>query len=196
MVIAGEVNATPVDHVNGVELYWEQRGSAPRLLFFNQPLAAELGLQPELASDTSTLAAIFAGNIVPEGAEPLVHTPPREVGRRGPAMEDKDRDSPGRTVDPAGEHLASTGQRDHTTRWQRRRHGRPGRPLLERPGEAAHPLPRVAPPGIAGHPVVCHPVACHPVACHPMVRARGVRAAGTAWDAAYGGSSSGEDIPK
>src|SRR5690348_13797243 len=25
----------PVGHVNGVELYWEQRGSGPRLLFFN-----------------------------------------------------------------------------------------------------------------------------------------------------------------
>ena len=25
----------PVDHVNGVELYWEQRGSGPRLLFCN-----------------------------------------------------------------------------------------------------------------------------------------------------------------
>ena len=25
----------PVDHVNGVELYWEQRGAGPRLLFCN-----------------------------------------------------------------------------------------------------------------------------------------------------------------
>src|SRR5689334_16998839 len=25
----------PSDHVNGVELYWEQRGSGPRLLFCN-----------------------------------------------------------------------------------------------------------------------------------------------------------------
>ena len=25
----------PVDHVNGVELYWERRGSGPRLLFCN-----------------------------------------------------------------------------------------------------------------------------------------------------------------
>jgi hypothetical protein len=32
---AGEVSAMPVDHVNGVELYWEQRGSGPRLLFCN-----------------------------------------------------------------------------------------------------------------------------------------------------------------
>jgi pimeloyl-ACP methyl ester carboxylesterase len=33
--MAGEVSATPVDHVNGVELYWERRGSGPRLLFVN-----------------------------------------------------------------------------------------------------------------------------------------------------------------
>jgi 3-oxoadipate enol-lactonase len=31
----GEVSAMPVDHVSGVELYWEQRGSGPRLLFCN-----------------------------------------------------------------------------------------------------------------------------------------------------------------
>jgi len=42
----------------------------PRLLFLNQPLADELGLDPAaLLSDTG--AAIFAGNMVPEGAAPL-----------------------------------------------------------------------------------------------------------------------------
>src|SRR5262249_52137995 len=30
-----EVSAMPVNRVNGVELYWEQRGSGPRLLFCN-----------------------------------------------------------------------------------------------------------------------------------------------------------------
>jgi serine/tyrosine/threonine adenylyltransferase len=43
---------------------------APRLLFFNQSLAEELGL--DLASlDDAAKAAIFAGNTVPDGAEPL-----------------------------------------------------------------------------------------------------------------------------
>jgi serine/tyrosine/threonine adenylyltransferase len=43
---------------------------APRLLFLNRDLADELGLDPEaLAGDHG--AAIFAGNTVPEGAEPL-----------------------------------------------------------------------------------------------------------------------------
>ena len=42
----------------------------PRLLFLNHSLAAELGL--DLAAlDTPARAAIFAGNTVPEGAEPL-----------------------------------------------------------------------------------------------------------------------------
>ena len=31
----GEVSAMPVDQVNEVELYWEQRGTGPRLLFCN-----------------------------------------------------------------------------------------------------------------------------------------------------------------
>jgi uncharacterized protein YdiU (UPF0061 family) len=44
--------------------------SAPRLLYLNSSLADELGL--DLASlDDATKAAIFAGNQVPDGAEPL-----------------------------------------------------------------------------------------------------------------------------
>src|SRR5262252_10843915 len=35
VVIAGEVSAMPSGHVNGFVLYWEQRGSGPRLLFCN-----------------------------------------------------------------------------------------------------------------------------------------------------------------
>ena len=43
---------------------------SPRLLFLNQPLAEELGLDPAaLLGDQG--AAIFAGNTVPDGAEPL-----------------------------------------------------------------------------------------------------------------------------
>jgi len=42
----------------------------PRLIFFNEPLAEELRL--DLASlDSAAKAAVFAGNTVPEGAEPL-----------------------------------------------------------------------------------------------------------------------------
>ena len=46
------------------------RVSAPRLIRFNYPLAAELGLDVADLDDTA-LAAIFAGNAVPPGAQPL-----------------------------------------------------------------------------------------------------------------------------
>lgn len=43
---------------------------APRLIAFNRPLAEELGLDVE-GVDEARLAAIFSGNSVPQGAEPL-----------------------------------------------------------------------------------------------------------------------------
>jgi uncharacterized protein YdiU (UPF0061 family) len=42
----------------------------PRLIEFNGPLAAELGLEWR-SLDASTLAAIFGGNSVPDGADPV-----------------------------------------------------------------------------------------------------------------------------
>jgi len=42
----------------------------PRLLLFNAPLAAELGITTD-AVDDDTLAQVFAGNCLPEGAEPI-----------------------------------------------------------------------------------------------------------------------------
>ncbi len=45
---------------------------APRLLFLNDALASELGLDPAaLRADIGGTAAVFAGNVVPEGAEPI-----------------------------------------------------------------------------------------------------------------------------
>jgi uncharacterized protein YdiU (UPF0061 family) len=43
---------------------------APRLLFLNRPLAAELGLEAD-ALDGEAGAALFAGNALPAGAEPI-----------------------------------------------------------------------------------------------------------------------------
>ncbi|UHS56000.1 protein adenylyltransferase SelO [Agrobacterium vaccinii] len=43
---------------------------APVLIAFNHPLADELGLELE-GVDDARLAAIFSGNVVPQGAEPL-----------------------------------------------------------------------------------------------------------------------------
>ena len=42
----------------------------PSLIRFNEELARELGIEFE-ASDTATLAAVFSGNAVPDGAQPL-----------------------------------------------------------------------------------------------------------------------------
>jgi len=44
--------------------------ASPRLLCFNVPLAAELGLEPA-ALEPAEVAAIFSGNTLPEGSEPL-----------------------------------------------------------------------------------------------------------------------------
>ncbi|MGI9154554.1 MAG: protein adenylyltransferase SelO family protein, partial [Rubrivivax sp.] len=43
---------------------------APRLLFLNRPLAEELGLDPAALS-TPDSAALWAGNALPDGAEPI-----------------------------------------------------------------------------------------------------------------------------
>src|SRR6202790_3960111 len=43
---------------------------APRLLFLNDPLAAELGLDLN-SLDAGARAALFAGNLAADGAEPL-----------------------------------------------------------------------------------------------------------------------------
>ena len=40
----------PVDHVNGVELYWEQSGGGPRLLFCNGSGTTLQGIRPLLDS--------------------------------------------------------------------------------------------------------------------------------------------------
>lgn len=60
--------------LGGLYTAWKpSQAPAPHLLFLNQPLAGELGLDAAafaaLAGDAG--AALFAGNAVPEGAEPL-----------------------------------------------------------------------------------------------------------------------------
>ena len=42
----------------------------PRLLFFNRPLAEELGLDAG-GLEGQDAAALWAGNVLPEGAEPI-----------------------------------------------------------------------------------------------------------------------------
>lgn len=65
----------------GTYVSWKPaRVPAPRMLFFNAPLAGRLGLEQELelelepgstAWSDAARAALFAGNVLPEGAEPL-----------------------------------------------------------------------------------------------------------------------------
>jgi serine/tyrosine/threonine adenylyltransferase len=57
--------------LEGFSVPWRPEAvPAPRPLFFNAPLAEELGLDAaELSSESGT--ALFAGNTVPEGAEPI-----------------------------------------------------------------------------------------------------------------------------
>jgi serine/tyrosine/threonine adenylyltransferase len=45
--------------------------ASPSLLAFNHALATELGLDPAAARDGERLAAVFGGNALPAGAEPL-----------------------------------------------------------------------------------------------------------------------------
>jgi pimeloyl-ACP methyl ester carboxylesterase len=59
-----EVSAVPVDQVNGVDLYWEQRGSGPHLLFCNGSgltLQAARPLLDSLAASFDVLAWDYRG---------------------------------------------------------------------------------------------------------------------------------------
>jgi uncharacterized protein YdiU (UPF0061 family) len=57
--------------LDGLHVPWKPaQAAAPRLLFLNEPLAAELGWDPGALRGEHG-AALFAGNTVPEGAEPI-----------------------------------------------------------------------------------------------------------------------------
>jgi uncharacterized protein YdiU (UPF0061 family) len=57
--------------LEGFSVPWQPAAApAPALLFLNRPLAAELGLDPA-ALEGEVGAALFAGNALPEGAEPV-----------------------------------------------------------------------------------------------------------------------------
>lgn len=78
------------------------RAPAPQLLHFNEPLASELGLQPEPGDD---LAAIFSGNELPPGAEPIAQAyAGHQFGGFSPSLGD------GRAL-LLGEHLDPQGRR-------------------------------------------------------------------------------------
>jgi uncharacterized protein YdiU (UPF0061 family) len=77
---------------------------APRLLFLNRPLAAELGLDAA-ALDGPAGAALFAGNALPEGAQPIAQAyAGHQFGGFSPQLGD------GRAL-LLGEHLDAAGRR-------------------------------------------------------------------------------------
>ena len=59
--------------LQGFALPWKPAAvPAPKTLFFNRALAEELGLDVDALAETGDAgAALFAGNVVPEGAEPI-----------------------------------------------------------------------------------------------------------------------------
>src|SRR4051794_21992841 len=60
-----------VRDLEGLYEHWEpERASRPAFLAFNEPLAAELGLDPAALQSPDGLA-VLAGNAVPAGAEPV-----------------------------------------------------------------------------------------------------------------------------
>ena len=91
--------------LKGLHVAWRPAAvRAPALLFLNQDLAQDLGLELE-ALDDDTLAAIFSGNRVPEGAEPIAQAyAGHQFGHYSPRLGD------GRAV-LLGEVLDRTGQR-------------------------------------------------------------------------------------
>lgn len=77
---------------------------APNLLFFNQDLALQLGLDPQVLNGPEG-AAIFAGNQVPEGAEPLAQAyAGHQFGGFSPQLGDGRALLLGEITDPSGQH--------------------------------------------------------------------------------------------
>ncbi len=76
--------------------------TSPRLLFFNEALALELGLDPQALAGKAG-AALFSGNRLPEGAEPLAQVyAGHQFGHFSPRLGDGRALLLGEVVDQAG----------------------------------------------------------------------------------------------
>jgi len=74
----------------------------PRLIQFNQPLAAELGLDVS-GLDADTVAALFSGNLLPQSAEPIaIAYAGHQFGQFVPRLGDGRAILLGEVLDPAG----------------------------------------------------------------------------------------------
>ncbi len=95
----------------GTYVFWKPTVvPTPRMLFFNAPLAEQLGLglEPDSAGLSgaagAATAALFAGNVLPEGAEPLAQAyAGHQFGRFSPQLGDGRALLLGEVVDKSGQ---------------------------------------------------------------------------------------------
>ena len=91
--------------LSGTYVAWQPaQVPQPRLLFLNRGLAAELGLDPDALDDASG-AALFSGNALPEGAEPIAQAyAGHQFGGFSPQLGDGRALLIGEVVDRNGRH--------------------------------------------------------------------------------------------
>ena len=95
----------------------------PRLVAFNRPLAARLGLDPETLADPGG-AAIFAGNALPEGARPIAQAYAGHQFGHFTTLGDGRAILLGEQITPSGERLDIQLKGPGRTRFSRRGDGR------------------------------------------------------------------------
>jgi len=119
------------------------RAPAPSMAFFNHLLAGELGLDAEALASAEG-AAIFAGNTIPEGAEPLAQAyAGHQFGGFSPQLGDGRALLLGEIVDPQGNRRDLAFKGSGRTPFSRRGDGRAALgPMLREAliGEAMHGL--------------------------------------------------------
>jgi uncharacterized protein YdiU (UPF0061 family) len=95
----------------------------PRLVAFNRPLAAALGLEPETLAGPEG-AAIFAGNAVPEGARPIAQAYAGHQYGHFTSLGDGRAILLGEQITPAGDRMDIQLKGPGLTRYSRRGDGR------------------------------------------------------------------------
>ena len=95
----------------------------PRLVAFNRPLAALLGLEPE-AVDGPEGAAIFAGNVLPPGARPIAQAYAGHQFGHFTALGDGRAILLGEQITPSGDRIDIQLKGAGQTRFSRRGDGR------------------------------------------------------------------------
>ncbi len=117
--------------------------SQPHLVYLNRPLAADLGVDIA-ASEQDTLAQLFSGKILPEGAEPLAQAyAGHQFGNFSPLLGDGRALLIGEQIDPCGQRRDIAFKGSGQTPYSRRGDGKAALgPMLREVliGEALHAL--------------------------------------------------------